>query len=630
MINQKIQELTEAKPTEENPYPDPKETVSYKEYQKTLADIEADFKAKEKDLRDSAKDYKDSEDDAKKQKITALSDWEDIKNEQPELAELLETEFQTYLAKVGLYDEYDIPEIRKEWLKSQSKLITNYMNTNVGTSATLSKLRSDVPVLKTKPGKFEVDGAMLSLDQMTLKQLRNVRNTFEQKLAQNDKLTTADKNNLKSDIDAVQGYIEFRRTQKPLEKYQEQTEILKEKLYDRQSEITKVAGKGYLLDEGTENEKSPQRATELTNEIETEITPNKPAFLAKSLYDSQALQAINSFVFVDEDLKSTPEARVNTFIETVKQLQKRGKFYEFKTDKKLESIRTALTDLLNLEEGETVVAVGDVLNALADIAYDQASSVGTVIDGMIRDYLEFKDLTLPVGMTENSSVYKSLFGPRGLITELRDRALDGEFTFIANYIKVFDKELGPLDENGNPRGLAGEMDILMVNNTTGEYMILDIKTGKASAWDFYNIDDEKNAKAAVLDNLKEKREASEDPKEQKTLDKQIEKAEDAYAKVESKFSKKLNYTIQQTIYRNLFYRMTGIMPANIALLPIVVDYDLDGNIKSAKSATQVLEKDAKGNYKSILYLEPVDLVNKYVPVSDVKPSITPTSSEGQV
>ncbi|MEX0595796.1 MAG: hypothetical protein WD512_04780, partial [Candidatus Paceibacterota bacterium] len=38
----------------------------------------------------------------------------------------------------------------------------------------------------------------------------------------------------------------------------------------------------------------------------------------------------------------------------------------------------------------------------------------------------------------------------------------------------------------------------------------------------------------------------------------------------------------------------------------------------------------KGNYKSILYLEPVDLVNKYVPVSDVKPSITPTSSEGQV
>jgi hypothetical protein len=246
---------------------------------------------------------------------------------------------------------------------------------------------------------------------------------------------------------------------------------------------------------------------------------------------------------------------------------------------------------------------------------------------MIREFLEFQPVTMPEGMTENSASYKSLFGPRGVLQNLRDAALDGEYTFIANYIKVFDKELGPLDENGNPRGLAGEMDILMVNNTTGELMILDIKTGKKSNWDFFNIDEEKNAKAAVLDNLKERREASQDEKEQKDLDKKIEKAEDEYAKVEGKFSKKLNYTIQQTIYRNLFYRMTGILPGRIALLPIQVDYDLDGNIKTAKLATQVVDKDAKGNLKAIVDLEPVDLVNKYVPIGDVVPTVTPTQGE---
>jgi len=627
MLDKRIAELNEQKPTEENPYPNPEDTAAYQEYQKALTAAEEDFKAREKEVRESSEDFKNFDADNKKTQINALSDWSDIVNEQPELAQLLEEEFKKYLERISIYEEYDIPAIRKEWLKTQGRFISDYMNTKGVTSSKLNELRADVPILKTSDQKIDVDGELLSLDQMTLRQLRNTRNIFEDKLKVAD-LTAAQKNNLKSDIAAIQDYIEFRRSQKPLDKYQEQTEILKEKLFDRQAEITKVPGQGYVIDQGTDNEKFPQRATELVNEIEKEINPEKPDFLAKSLYQTEALVAINSFVNPEEDVVPTNEARVNTFIETVKQLQKRGKFFEFKSDKKLKAIETSLTDLLNAQEGETVVTVGDVLSALADIAYDQASSVGTATDQMIREFLEFQPVTMPEGMTENSASYKSLFGPRGIITELRDAALDGEYTFIANYIKVFDKELGPLDENGNPRGLAGEMDILMVNNNKpDEYMILDIKTGKKSNWDFFNIDEEKNAKAAVLDNLKERREASQDEKEQKDLDKKIEKAEDEYAQVEGKFSKKLNYTIQQTIYRNLFYRMTGIMPSRIALLPIQVDYDLDGNIKTAKLATQVVDKDAKGNLKAIVDLEPVELVNKYVPIGDVVPTITPTQGE---
>jgi len=629
IIDKKVNDLTEQKPTEENPYPNPEDTAAYKEYQTTLAAIEKDFKEREADLREAAKEFKDFDNNNKKVQINALTEWDDIVNEQPELAGLLETEFNKYLERIGVYEEYDVPAIRKEWLKTQGKFISDYMNTKVVTTGKAAELITAVPVLKTTDQKINLDGELLSLDQMTLRQLKRVRTTFEDKLKlgtdkSGNPFSAAVKNNIKSDIEAVQAYIEYRRSQKPLDKYQEQTEILKEKLFDRQSEITKVPGQGYVIDEGTENEKFPQRATELVNDIEKEITPNKPDFLAKSLYDTVALVAINAFVQPDSDVKPTNEARVNTFIETVKQLQKRNKFFEFKTEKKLEAVRIALTDLLNAQEGEVVVTVGDVLSILADIAYGQASNVGTVTDQMIREFLEFEPITMPEGMTENSPAYKALFGPRGVITEIRDTALDGEFTFIANYIKVFDKELGPLDENGNPRGLAGEMDILMVNNTTGEYMILDIKTGKEENWKYFNVDEQKAESKGILDNLKNKREASENPTEQKKLDKEIAKAEDNYNKIEAKFSKKLNYTIQQTIYRNLFYRMTGIMPAQIALLPIEVDYDLDGNIKTAKLASQAIPADSKGNKKAYIDLTPVDLVNKYVPIEDVVPTITPT------
>jgi hypothetical protein len=628
MLDKKINELTEQKPTEENPYVNPEETPAYQEYQKTLATIDADFKAKEEDLRNSTKDFKDINGDNQKSKITALSDWEDIVNEQPELAQLLGEEFKKYLERISVYEEYDVPAIRKEWLKTQGKFINDYINTKVVPTGKLAELRAEVPILKSSDQSIEVDGAIFTLDQMTLRQLRNTRNVFEGRLQSDTKLTTKEKNNIKSDINAIQGYIEFRRAQKPLEKYQEQTEILKEKLFDRQKEITKVAGKGYVIDEGTENEKFPQRATELVNEIEKEINPDKPDFLAKSLYDTETLVTINAFVNPEEDVTPTNEARVDTLIETFKQLQKRGKLYEFKTENKLELVRTALMDLLDSQEGEIVVSTGDILSVLADIAYSEASNVGTVTDKMIRQFLEFETVTLPEGMTENSAAYKGLFGPRGIITELRDFALDGEYTFISNYVKVFDKELGPLDENGVPRGLAGEMDILMVNNNKpDEYMIIDIKTAKGSNWKYFNIDEEKATKLSILTGLKEKREASEDTAEQKKLDKKIEEAETAYAKIEGKFSKKLNYTIQQTIYRNLFYRMTGIMPGRIVLLPIEVDYDLDGNIKSAGLAKQVVDKDEKGNYKIILDLTPIDLVNKYVPIDDVVTTITPTQGE---
>lgn len=628
LIDSKVKTLNEQKPTEENPYTNPEDTAAYKEYQTTLDAIQKDFKARESELREAAEEFKDFDANNKKVQINALSEWSDIVNEQPELAELLETEFNKYLEKIGNYEEYDIPAIRQEWLKTQGRFISDYMNRQGVTTSKLNELRADVPILKSSDQRIDIDGELLSLDQMTLRQLRNLRNRFELGLQRGEdkngnKYTAAQKNNIKADIDAIQGYIEFRRSSKPIDLYREQAEIIKEKLFDRQNEITKVPGQGYVIDEGTENEKVPQRATELTNDIEKEITPNKPDFLAKSLYDTDALVAINAFVRPESDVKPTTEARVNTFIETVKQLQKRGKFFEFKTDKKLQSVREGLTDLLNAQQADEEITVGDVLNVLADIAYMDASTVGTVSDAMIRQYLEFEEVTLPEGMTKDSSVYKAFFGPRGFITELRDSAIDGEFTFIANYIKVFDKELGPLDENGKPRGLAGEMDILMVNNKTGEYMILDIKTGKESNWKFFNVDENKVALSEEIKKLKEKREATEDTKEQKTLDKLIDQKENEYSKIEGKFSKKLNYSIQQTIYRNLFYRMTGIMPS-IALLPIEVNYDLDGNLKSAKIASQAIPADPKGYKKSVLYLTPIDLVEKYVPTGDVKPTITPS------
>jgi hypothetical protein len=56
------------------------------------------------------------------------------------------------------------------------------------------------------------------------------------------------------------------------------------------------------------------------------------------------------------------------------------------------------------------------------------------------------------------------------------------------------------------------------------------------------------------------------------------------------YSRKLYYRLQQSVYANLFYNMTGIMPKRISLLPIEVKIDNEGNLLNA-SLSSLLKQD---------------------------------------
>ena len=303
--------------------------------------------------------------------------------------------------------------------------------------------------------------------------------------------------------------------------------------------------------------------------------------------------------------------------------------YKNKLEQELAALGTTdETDLEDIGEPLAVLSLSGVLNILSDVAHQESSDVGTVIDDMIRDYLLFKEPVLPAYMTKNHPAYIALFGPKGIITELRDKVLEGKYTILSDHIKVFDRNLGLKDANGKPMGLAGEIDLMYIDNTTGEIEIVDIKTAKKANWTYWDIDKKIKSLEIQLAAENKKLETEKNPKKLSVIKKDIASLEADLVKANAKWSNKLKYSIQQTIYRNLIYRMTGKMPNAIKLLPLEVDYTLDGVINNVRLATSVVDVDQKGNKGMFITLDPVAEVNKYVPIGTVKETIeTPEDVE---
>lgn len=289
---------------------------------------------------------------------------------------------------------------------------------------------------------------------------------------------------------------------------------------------------------------------------------------------------------------------------------------------------TEETDLEDFGDTEKVLSLSGIMNILGDVAHQESSDVGTTVDDMIREYLAFREPTLPSYMTKNHPVYLALFGPQGIIQEIRDGVVEGKYTILSDHVKVFDRNLGPKDATGKPMGLAGETDLIFIDNNTGEIDIIDIKTAKPNNWTFWNIDKTIKASEIKLEEAKKKLEAETNAKKKSLIEKDIAAIEAQLVKDRAKWSNKLKYSIQQTIYRNLIYRMTGKMPRAIKLLPLQAEYNLDGVITNIKLAKNVVDKDAKGNPGMFITLEPVPEVNKYVPIGKVKETIeTPEDVE---
>lgn len=534
-------------------------TDAWKDYQAEVKKIEDKYAAVFQDLVDAFKKNGATpstvtEAKAIPDRITGNTPWDNIP---ADLQVVLQKEFDKYAA--ANYPDVDattLATIRQNWLHSQSVTIDAYNNAQVGTQKTKSELVAKIPELKSI-SKTLLDNR--SLDQLSMKELRKVLDVLNGKLKA-AKPKSKEANNIKFDINALTKYIAYvRATRRPTTKLEGVVELLNNSLLARQDEIDVLftdgttAGeaksledllsktkKGYKFDNG----KVPQRVTELVEEIEIAEKDKKP-FVPKVAEDVATYYDTIAF---DTSIKEDKKLE-----EFLKGLEERIKNRVFKqlTLKKFEKIKAAVEKEFTREV---------VFDTVRDLAHIGASDAGSTIDSLIRDYFNTNKKPIkPAEMEERA--FEQLFGDNGILTLIMDDVIDGTSIVYANNLNVFDKELG---ENG----LAGEMDLLVIDNE-GNLAIIDVKTSTRSTWDNFN---------------------TEDPK---------------------KFSKKYAYRVQQTIYRNLLFNMIG-KKATIKLLPIELNYDLDGRIKTAKLA------NITDQGKSTVQLIPVDEVDKYVPLKDIK------------
>jgi len=561
LLKQKIKTLEdeiEQLSASENEAFDIESTDAWKDYQEQVKRIEAEYEQVFKDLIDDfkkagAKASTVEEVKTTPTRITVNTPWDNLPTD---LQVILQKEFDKFATeKYPDADATTLATIRQNWLFSQSMAIDAYNNAQIGTQETESTLIAKIPKLKSISDKL-LNGQ--SLDQLPISSLTGILDILNAKLKK-AKPKTKEANNIKADIIALTRYIQYARaTRKPTTKLESVVKLLDDALLARQDEIdvlftdgTKAGEaksleelasktkKGYIFDNG----KVPQRVTELVEEIETKEKGKKP------FTPAGATKAVGYYYEIMNDSSIKEDKKLVVFLERLETEIKNKSFRQLNL-RKFEKIKAELEKEFTAES---------VLNTISDISYSAASSSGTLIDGLIRDLFNGDKLVKPAEMSELA--FNTLFGFDGIITKIKDDVIDGKYMVYANNLNVFDKDLG---ENG----LAGEMDLLVVD-AEGNLSIIDIKTAQKATWDNFNTDDPE------------------------------------------KFSKKYAYSVQQTIYRNLLFNMLG-KKATIKLLPIELKYNIDGEISSAKLA------NITDDGKNTIQLIPVDEVDNYVPLKNIK------------
>jgi hypothetical protein len=526
--------------------------------------------------------------------FTTSTPWDELDEE---LKAILQPEFDKYLNKIGAITDDQIDSVRATWLETQNQIISNY---NENKEVVSTKIKSGVPKLSFVPETFS-DGR--KIEDLKVTELVELRKTLQTYLDTNKKpdpnnieklikLTQAEKNNIQSDVNSLLDYIQFRRTSFQKDsKFEEAFNIFKKNVYERQQEVEEIKDPnndedviGRIIDG-----QMPQRVTKHTEQIELDLIPQKKPYIYNAIeptYDEEG-ELINSgdvqslFLSILENENIKQEDKLKSFITQFKS-KNYAKKGQFASDRKIKELTEALSRDFSLT---------NVVDTVSKLAHDESTKAGKLVDSLTRDFFTldvsesgFKSIVKPDGMSQKA--FDNLFGPNGVITEFRDRMIDGEFYVISNNVNVFDMTLL---ENG----LAGEMDLLAINSN-GDFSIIDIKTASEDKWKGFNKEflyrvEEGDTLKSIAEKTKttvgKLNDLNDFEKYPLTPGKRIYMDRPNY-------SKKLYYSIQQSMYRNLFYNMTGKMPIRLGLLPISVDITIDGFINNAGRAPIVAKTEA--------------------------------------
>lgn len=173
----------------------------------------------------------------------------------------------------------------------------------------------------------------------------------------------------------------------------------------------------------------------------------------------------------------------------------------------------------------------EVMGIVKEKTYEASRIAGNYIDNQIKNIFDpaiGKSVFIEDSITKEG--YDNLFGPQGIVTDLKARFDRNEIAVFTKDIRVFDTEAG----------IAGEIDIIIVDRD-GNVKIVDVKTGEANKWNNFQ-------------------------------------AKDKFG-----YQKQIDYILQQTAYANLLFNMTGL-DASIGIFPIQITKDAEtGKVTSAES-----------------------------------------------
>ncbi len=572
-------------------------TQSWKDYQKEIAEIEAKYEKLLAELVEefSKRGASTATVDEEEAVVSTATPWSEIETKHPKLFKILSDKFRKEVIEdMGISEgDNNFDQIRNNWLETQAEVINNYNAEQAAQKAVqqqkekefkqpnlkyykLPKALTITPASKIKPLLMIRDGLQSMLD--TGVRINSKGNEVKLKPAELEKI----KNDI-SELNRITGWLRQYGAREDVQVYQKHIDIFNERVRNRKVEVEEVRDENGRLIERRLNGQPTRRVTKEAEALSMELVPGKKPFMyygldvsTEDILDAEGnvietvekpSEILTQYDAIVEDDTIADENKVDTFITSFVQFVNRYGKNVFKNarntglnEEKFRLLRESLENDFSKE---------NVIKTIQELAYKHNSDVGIMLDDLIKDFLtfegtEFKRITKPEKMSKEAfdALFSTTPGKEGIITRFRDGVIDGEYVVVGASDLLFDKSVF---ENG----LVGETDLIAINKN-GDFEIIDVKALGASSWKTFNADIQLENKIQELKNEGLSDEDIEKSNEIKKLRKSVT------------FSRKPYFEIQQSLYANLFYNMTGIMPKRISLLGIEVDIDNEGYLKSAK------------------------------------------------
>jgi hypothetical protein len=558
-------------------------------------------------------------------------------------------------------------------------VVKEYVNSQIGAEEEVEFILEEAPtlrMLKRTPEELtESTFEDLQKDVDILQLLVNKKARYDQKSKKQVNLTKKELAFAIEDLKNLKGYLAYKRSITPIKPEAERVaQVLKKNVLDRQGEVTVYKDSegntvGRRL-EGIDYEDGEYaaRVTQEVDEVLKDINPNYEEYLYSGLkpkVDAKTGKIQPSTIdrllselelFINEGAEKTLEQKVTKLTDLLQSYFKQGSLKRFGSEKKLKMLREIF---IPEQKGKKKVTGKEFTNANIKAAINELADIGSAIAGSTvdrlgRDFFMDQEITKPDNMSPEA--FKSLMD---ILNRFADQIRDNNMVVISENMLVFDKDY--VTKDGKKRGLVGEMDLLGFK-VDGKFIIIDMKTGTTNRWENFNpppnIEVDLLAKATfpkginiskdIIDWKKTGFDSFEDVEEKlgevegivlketygasrrgvvtglvtiegvdESRDVEVIFNTDKYTAkgAEDKYSKRPNYSIQQTFYRNAFNNMSGEMPEGIFLLPFEVELEgEDGYIKSLKLPA-IADKDTM-----LIELEPVEEVNNYLPLRTMAPA----------